>query len=70
MVASFEHLRLQLDELEHRVEETNSPSERRRFMLDVVALERALAVAEDRLALESQQAENIRKRLRRLRALG
>lgn len=70
MTASLEHLRLQLDELEHRVEETRTVSARRRFMLDVVALERALAAAEESLALQSHQAENIRKRLRRLRAVG
>ena len=70
MVASFEHLRQQLDELEHRVEGARSAGDRRRFMLDVVGLERALAVAEERLALESQQAENIRKRIRRLKAVG
>ncbi len=70
MVTSLEHLRLQLDELEHRVEETHTVGARRRFMLDVVALERALAAAEDSLAVQNQQAENIRKRLRRLRAMG
>ncbi len=70
MATSLEHLRLQLDELEHRVEETHTVSARRRFMLDVVALERALAAAEDSLAVQNQQVENIRKRLRRLRAVG
>jgi hypothetical protein len=69
-MASFEHLRLRLDELEHRAEETRDTGDRRRFLLDVVALERALAVAEERLALETQQAETLRKRLRRLRAVG
>jgi CII-binding regulator of phage lambda lysogenization HflD len=70
MIPSAEHLRRQMDELEKRVETTHSASERRRFLLDVVALERSLGAANERVAAEGQQLEVLRKRLRRLRAVG
>ena len=70
MPTPIEHLRLQLDELEHRAEELRNPDDRRRLMLDVIALERALGAAHERLALELQLVEAIRKRVRRLRAAG
>lgn len=70
MASPIDQLRLQLDELEHRAEESRNPDDRRRLMLDVIALERALAAAHERLALEIQVLETIRKRVRRLRAAG
>jgi CII-binding regulator of phage lambda lysogenization HflD len=70
MIPTVEHLRIQLDELEKRVGTTRTASERRNFLLDLVALERSLGAAGERVATEGQQLEVIRKRLRRLRAVG
>lgn len=70
MIPSIEHLRLRLDELEHRAEGARTVAQRRRLLLDVVALERSLGAAQERLTIETQQVETIRKRLRRLRAIG
>lgn len=70
MIPTYEHLRIQLDELEKRVETTRSARERRNFLLDVVALERSLNAVHERVSIEGRQLEAIRKRLRRLRAVG
>jgi len=67
MIPSVEHLRLALDELEHRAEAAKSVAERRRLLLDVVALERSLAAARARSPAQSRVVEAIGKRLHRLR---
>jgi hypothetical protein len=70
MTPSVEHLRLALDELEHRAQAVRDVAERRRLLLDVVALERMLGTADGRDADRSRQVENIRRRLHRLRTAG
>jgi predicted RNase H-like nuclease (RuvC/YqgF family) len=65
---NVEHLRLQLDELERRVEETRDPMERRRIGMECTVLERAVAVVEEELARDISTLEALRNRLRRLRA--
>jgi len=65
---NVEHLRLQLDDLERRVEETRDPMERRRIGMECTVLERAVAVVEEELARDISTLEALRNRLRRLRA--
>jgi len=65
---NVEHLRLQLDDLERRVEETRDPMERRRIGMECTVLERAVATAEEDLARDISILETLRNRLRRLRA--
>ena len=70
MIPSVEHLRLALDELEHRAQAVRDVAERRRLLLDVVALERALGAADGRDSQRCRQIENFRRRLHRLRTAG
>jgi predicted nucleic acid-binding Zn-ribbon protein len=65
---NLDHVRLQLDELEHRADETRDPLEWRQIGLECTALERAIATIEEELGREMGLLEAIRKRLRRLRA--
>lgn len=65
---NVEHLRLQLDDLERRVEETRDPMERRRIGMECTVLERTVATAEEDLARDISILEALRSRLRRLRA--
>jgi predicted RNase H-like nuclease (RuvC/YqgF family) len=65
---NLEHLRLQLDDLERRVEETRDPMERRRIGMECTVLERTVATVEEELAREIAMLEALRNRLRRLRA--
>ena len=67
---NLDHLRLQLDALEHRAEDTRDPLERRRIMGECTALERSIVTVEDELERSLAMLEAIRKRLRRLRARG
>jgi hypothetical protein len=70
MILSLRHLRLRLDELEHLAEASTTVPDRRRLLLDVVALERSLEVPQVRSATEAKQVDLIRKRLRRLHGAG
>ncbi len=70
MIPSIAHLRLQLDELEHRAETASTVAARRMLLLEVVALERSLGATHERIKLDPRELELIRKRLRRLRAVG
>ena len=65
---NIDHLRLQLDELEHRVDEHRDADARRRVATDCVSLERAVEAAEERVRAETALLEQLRKRLKRLRA--
>lgn len=65
---NIDHLRLQLDELEHRVDEHRDADARRRIATDCVSLERAVEAAEERVRAETALLEQLRKRLKRLRA--
>jgi hypothetical protein len=65
---NLDHLRLQLDDLEHRAEESRDPLDRRRLALECTALERSIATVEEGLERDIAMLEAIRKRLRRLRA--
>ena len=65
---NLDHLRLQLDALEHRAEETRDPLEWRRINLECIALERSIVTVEEELERSLAMLEAIRKRLRRLRA--
>jgi predicted nucleic acid-binding Zn-ribbon protein len=65
---NLDHLRLQLDELEHRAENTRDPLEWRRITVECTALERSIVTVEDELERDIALLEAIRKRLRRLRA--
>lgn len=68
MAINLEHLRLQLDDLERRVEETRDPMERRRIGMECSMLERSVATVEEDLARDMAALESLRNRLRRLRA--
>ena len=68
MAINLEHLRLQLDDLERRVEETRDPMERRRIGMECTVLERTVATVEEGLARDIAMLEVLRNRLRRLRA--
>ena len=65
---NLDHLRLQLDALEHRAEETRDPLEWRRIIVECTALERSIVTVEEELERNIAMLESIRKRLRRLRA--
>ena len=65
---NLDHLRLQLDALEHRAEETRDPLELRRIGLECTAIERSIVTVEEELERNIAMLETIRKRLRRLRA--
>ncbi len=67
---NLDHLRLQLDHLEHRAEDTRDPLEWRRIIVECTALERSIVTVEDELERSLAMLEAIRKRLRRLRARG
>jgi len=64
----LDHLRLQLDQLEHRAEDTRDPVEWRRIVVECTALERSIVTVEEELERDIAMLEAIRKRLRRLRA--
>jgi len=64
----LDHLRLQLDDLEHRAEDTRDPMEWRRIIVECTALERSIVTVEEELERNIAMLEAIRKRLRRLRA--
>ena len=65
---NLDHLRLQLDELERRAEETRNPLEWRQIGLECTVLERSIVAIEEELDRQVAMLEAIRKRLRRLRA--
>jgi hypothetical protein len=65
---NLDHLRLQLDTLEHRAEDTRDPLEWRRIIVECTALERSIVTVEEELERNIAMLESIRKRLRRLRA--
>jgi len=65
---NLDHLRLQLDDLERRVEETRDPMERRRIGMECTVLERTVVTIEEDLAREMAMLATLRNRLRRLRA--
>jgi len=65
---NLDHLRLQLDALEHRAEDTRDPLEWRRIIVECTALERSIVTVEEELERSIAMLESIRKRLRRLRA--
>ena len=67
---NLDHLRLQLDALEHRAEDTRDPLEWRRIIVECTALERSIVTVEDELERSLAMLEAVRKRLRRLRARG
>jgi hypothetical protein len=70
MIPSIEHLRIQLDELEHRANGEQTGDTRRRILLEVVALERALGATHEPIAIDARELAVIRKRLRRLHGVG
>ena len=61
---NLDHLRLQLDHLEHRAEDTRDPLEWRRIIVECTALERSIVTVEDELERSLAMLEAIRKRLR------
>lgn len=65
---NLDHLRLQLDALEHRAEDTRDPLEWRRIIVECTALERSIVTVEEELERDIAMLEAVRKRLRRLRA--
>ena len=65
---NFDHLRVQLDELERRAENTRDALEWRRIVAECTVLERSIAVLEEDLQREITMLETVRKRLRKLRA--
>lgn len=65
---NLDHLRLQLDALEHRAEDTRDPIEWRRIIVECTALERSIVTVEEELERSIAMLEAIRKRLKRLRA--
>ncbi len=65
---NLDHLRLQLDELERRADETRDPLEWRQIGMECTVLERSIVSLEEELDREVAMLEAIRKRLRRLRA--
>jgi hypothetical protein len=67
---NIDHLRVQLDEIERRAEETHDAIERQRIVAECTLLERSIAVVEDDLQREIAALEALRKRLRRVRARG
>ncbi|MBL0141619.1 MAG: hypothetical protein IPP91_06015 [Betaproteobacteria bacterium] len=65
---NLDHLRLQLNDLEHRSENARDPLDVRRITVECTALERSIATVEEELQQSIAMLEGIRKRLRRLRA--
>ena len=65
---NLEHVRMQLDSLEHRAEDTRDPIEWRRLVAECTVLERNVATVEEALERDIAMLEAVRKRLRRLRA--
>lgn len=65
---NLDHLRLQLDDLEHRAEATRDTIEWRRIVVECSALERSIVTIEEELERGIAVLEAFRKRLRRLRA--
>ncbi len=67
---NLDHLRIQIDELEHRAELMHDTIERRRLWQDCIAIERSLEAHAQRLVQETEQVEQARLRLKRVRARG
>lgn len=67
---NLDHLRLQLDELEHRAEGARSRVDRSRIIVECTAIERSIASVRESLERDLAMIEAVRKRLRRLRARG
>jgi predicted nucleic acid-binding Zn-ribbon protein len=65
---NFDHLRLQLDELERRADETRDPMQWRQIGMECTTLERTIVSLEEEMDRQVAMLEAIRKRLRRLRA--
>ncbi len=65
---NFDHLRIQLDELERRAENARDAFEWRRIVGECTVLERSVAALEDDLQRDITMLETVRKRLRKLRA--
>ena len=65
---NLDHLRLQLDELEHRADDARDAADRRQVSLECTALERSIVAVEQELERNLAMLEAVRKRLRRLRA--
>jgi len=65
---NVDHLRLRLDELEHRVDDSRDAADRRQISLECTALERSIVAVEEEFERNLAMLEAIRKRLRRLRA--
>ncbi|HQZ44761.1 MAG TPA: hypothetical protein PK042_01535 [Usitatibacteraceae bacterium] len=65
---NVDHLRLRLDELEHRVDDARDAADRRQISLECTALERSIVAVEEEFERNLAMLEAIRKRLRRLRA--
>lgn len=65
---NVDHLRLQLDDLEHRADDARDAASRRQIGLECTALERSIVTVEQELERSIAMLEAIRKRLRRLRA--
>lgn len=66
----LDHLRQQIDELEHRAELPHDPIERRRLWQDCIAIERSLEALAEKLVQETALVDQARKRLKRVRARG
>lgn len=67
---NVDHLRLQLDDLEHRSETARNALDRRRLIVECTALERSIGALQEGLQRDLAVLEAARKRLRRLRARG
>jgi len=67
---NIDHLRVQLDEIERRAEETRDAFELRRIVAECTMLERSIAIVEEDLQREIAALEALRKRVRRVRARG
>ena len=67
---NLDHIRLRLDELEHRAEEARSRVDRSRIIVECTAMERSIASVAESLERDLAAVEAVRKRLRRLRARG
>ena len=67
---NLDHLRVQLDDLEHRAEDARDSLDRRRLIMECTALERSIGALQEGLERDLAMVEAVRKRLRRLRARG
>lgn len=67
---NLDHIRLRLDELEHRAEEARNRVDRSRIIVECTAMERSIASVAESLERDLAAVEAVRKRLRRLRARG